>query len=415
MDFNTLIYILAIVFGFYMAWNVGANDVANAMGTSVGSKAISLKQAVLIAAIFEFSGAYLVGSHVTQTIRKGMVDISIFSSIPSHFVLGMLAALIATAIWLHLATYYGLPVSTTHSIVGAVIGFGLVAGGTSAVKWGGVGKIVLSWIVSPIAGGIFAYIIFMFVSKGILQKENPVEELKKKGPFLIGMLGFVLTMSVIYKGLKLKSVSLDTALEVAGLVFVAVAVISYLILKLVKVHTEYDYSQKLDRVEKIFAFMQVITACYVAFAHGSNDVANAVGPLSAIVNVLKEGAVKQNAVVYDWVLALGGAGIAIGVATYGYKVIETVGKKITDISPSRGFSAEFSAATTILICSKLGLPISTTHTLVGAVIGVGFARGIAGLNVKVIRDIVYSWLITLPFTGFLAAILYYVFINIASL
>ncbi len=415
MDFNTIIYILAIVFGFYMAWNVGANDVANAMGTSVGSKAISLKQAVLIAAIFEFSGAYLVGSHVTQTIRKGMVDVSIFSSLPSHFVLGMLAALIATAIWLHLATYYGLPVSTTHSIVGAVIGFGLVAGGTGAIKWGGVGKIVLSWIISPIAGGIFAYIIFMFVSKKILQKENPVEELKKKGPFLIGMLGFILTMSVIYKGLKLKSMSLDKAIEISFLVFIAVSLVSFFLLKMVKTHTEYDYHQKLNRVEKVFAFMQVITACYVAFAHGSNDVANAVGPLSAIVNVLKEGAVKQNAVVYDWVLALGGAGIAIGVATYGYKVIETVGKKITDISPSRGFSAEFSAATTILVCSKLGLPISTTHTLVGAVIGVGFARGIAGINLKVIRDIVYSWLITLPFTGVLSAILYYIFIHAVNL
>lgn len=415
MDFNTIIYILAIVFGFYMAWNVGANDVANAMGTSVGSKAISLKQAVLIAAVFEFSGAYLVGSHVTQTIRKGMVDISIFSSIPSHFVLGMLAALIATAIWLHLATYYGLPVSTTHSIVGAVIGFGLVAGGTNAVKWAGVGKIVLSWVISPIVGGIFAYIIFMFVSKKILQKENPVEELKKKGPFLIGMLGFILTMSVIYKGLKLKSITLDRAIEISFIVFLIVSVISFFLLKMAKSHTEYDYHQKLNRVEKIFAFMQVITACYVAFAHGSNDVANAVGPLSAIVNVLKEGAVKQNAVVYDWVLALGGAGIAIGVATYGYKVIETVGKKITDISPSRGFSAEFSAATTILICSKLGLPISTTHTLVGAVIGVGFARGIAGLNLKVIRDIVYSWLVTLPFTGILSAVLYYIFVHVVNI
>ncbi len=414
MDFNTIIYILAIAFGFYMAWNVGANDVANAMGTSVGSKAISLKQAVLIAAVFEFSGAYLVGSHVTQTIRKGMVDISIFSSIPSHFVLGMLAALIATALWLHLATYYGLPVSTTHSIVGAVIGFGLVAGGTNAIKWAGVGKIVLSWLISPIVGGIFAYIIFMFVSKKILQKENPVEELKKKGPFLIGMLAFVLTMSVIYKGLKLKSMSLDKAVEISFLAFIFITLISFVFLRLAKEHKEYDYHQKLHRVEKIFAFMQVITACYVAFAHGSNDVANAVGPLSAIVNVLKEGAVKQNAVVYDWVLALGGAGIAIGVATYGYKVIETVGKKITDISPSRGFSAEFSAATTILICSKLGLPISTTHTLVGSVIGVGFARGIAGLNLKVIRDIVYSWLVTLPFTGTLSAVLYYIFVHIVT-
>ncbi len=411
MDFNTIIYILAIAFGFYMAWNVGANDVANAMGTSVGSKAVSLRQAVLIAAIFEFTGAYLVGSHVTQTIRKGMVDVSIFSSAPSHFVLGMLAALIATALWLHLATYYGLPVSTTHSIVGAVIGFGLVAGGTTAVKWAGVGKIVLSWIISPIAGGIFAYILFIFVSKSILQRENPVDELKKKGPFLIGLLGFVLSMSVIYKGLKLKSISFNRAIEISFLVFFMVSFVSFLVLRLVKSQRDLEYSEKLERVEKTFAFLQVITACYVAFAHGSNDVANAVGPLSAIVNVLKEGAVKQNAVVYDWVLALGGAGIAIGVATYGYRVIETVGKKITDISPSRGFSAEFSAATTILVCSKLGLPISTTHTLVGAVIGVGFARGIAGLNLRVIRDIVYSWLITLPFTGILSAILYYVFVH----
>ncbi len=415
MDFNTIVFTLAIIFGFYMAWNVGANDVANAMGTSVGSKAISIKQAVLIAAIFEFGGAYLVGSHVTQTIRKGMVDVSIFASVPNHFVLGMLAALIATALWLHLATYYGLPVSTTHSIVGAVIGFGLVSGGMKAVKWGGVGKIVLSWIVSPVAGGILAYLIFMFVSKSILQKENPVEQLKKKGPFLLGMLGFVLTMSIIYKGLKLKSISLSVALGYAAIVMAIVVILSFLFFQRAKIHTEFSYQKKLERVERIFGFMQVLTACYVAFAHGSNDVANAVGPLSAIVNVLKEGFVGQKAVVYDWVLVLGGAGIAIGVATYGYKVIETIGKKITDISPSRGFSAEFAAATTILICSKMGLPISTTHTLVGAVIGVGFAKGIAGINVKIVRDIVSSWLVTLPFTGILSAILYYVFINVAGL
>lgn len=415
MDFNTIVFALAIIFGFYMAWNVGANDVANAMGTSVGSKAISIKQAVLIAAIFEFGGAYLVGSHVTQTIRKGMVDVSIFASVPNHFVLGMLAALIATALWLHLATYYGLPVSTTHSIVGAVIGFGLVSGGMKAVKWGGVGKILLSWVVSPVAGGILAYLIFMFVSKSILQKENPVEQLKKKGPFLLGLLGFVLTMSIIYKGLKLKTISLSVALGYAAIVMVIVIIISFLFFLRAKIHTGLSYQKKLERVERIFGFMQVLTACYVAFAHGSNDVANAVGPLSAIVNVLKNGFVGQNAVVYDWVLVLGGAGIAIGVATYGYKVIETIGKKITDISPSRGFSAEFAAATTILICSKMGLPISTTHTLVGAVIGVGFAKGIAGINVKIVRDIVSSWLVTLPFTGILSAILYYVFINVAGL
>ncbi len=411
MDTHTLYQIafyLTLFFGFYMAWNVGANDVANAMGTSVGSKAITLFQAVLIASIFEFSGAFFVGDRVTSTIRKGIIDITFFSKQPEHLMYGMLAALIATCLWLHLATYKGLPVSTTHSIVGAVIGFGIFTTGVGNIKWVKVVSIVLSWIISPVVGGLLAFFIFFFITRKILYKKYPVRAASKYLPFLISILVMVLTMSLVYKGFKLK-ISFFPALIYSFLAGVISFVSIKIYFRLLWKKSKKDYFKRLSDTEKVFKYMQVVTACYVAFAHGSNDVANAVGPLSAVVAIFNTHKVSPNVPVPSWVLALGGVGIIVGIATYGYKVIKTIGGKITEITPTRGFSAEFGAATTILVCSKLGLPISTTHTLVGAVIGVGFARGIAALDLKVIRDIVVSWFVTIPFTAILTIFIYEIF------
>ncbi len=404
---------LALLAGFYMAWNIGANDVANAMGTSVGSKAVTLKKAILIAAIFEFTGAFFVGSHVTSTISKGIVDPMLFKSVPQEFVLGMLASLLAASIWLQVATYLGWPVSTTHSIVGAVVGFGIVSKGLSAIEWGKLITIVLSWIISPICGAVISYLMFRWVTKYILATEYPAAATRKYAPFLVGMVAFIITLSVVYKGLKLK-LPLPEAIIVAFAVAVVVGLFVKFLVFGVQRSPRGAMRERLLETEELFKYLQLATACFMAFAHGANDVANATGPMAGIFTTITKGIVVSKAYVPAWILFLGGMGIVVGLATWGYRVIETVGKRITHITPSRGFCAEFGCATTVLVCSKLGLPISTTHTLVGSVIGVGMARGLEALNLKVIRQIVNSWIITIPFTAglcvFILAILKAIFL-----
>ena len=411
MDIYTIVGIITVLSGFYMAWTIGANDVANAMGTSVGSKALTLKQAVLVAAIFEFAGAVLVGSSVTNTIRKGMIDPSIFTHSPEVLMFGMLAALLAAAVWLQIATHWGLPVSTTHSIIGAVVGFALIAVGVSGINWGKVLQVVASWLVSPLMGGLIAWAMFVFIRNKILDSVHPLRAVKKYTPYLVFILFFILTLSMVYKGLKNLKLDLGVsqALEVsfaAGLVF---SIISHLYIKHSESKLARKFTQELHLVESIFRKLQIVTACYMAFAHGANDVANSIGPVAAIFSIISSHAVSMKVEVPIWILVLGGAGIVIGLATWGYKVIETIGKKITEMTPSRGFSAEFGAATTVLVCSKMGLPISTTHTLVGSVIGVGMARGLASLNFKVVGSIAFSWIITLPVAGVLSIIFYKIF------
>ncbi len=408
-----IVGIVAIVAGFYMAWNIGANDVANAMGTSVGSKALSLKRAIMVAAVFEFSGAFFVGSHVTGTISKGIVDPMLFKGSPDLFILGMLSALIAAGVWVQIATYLGWPVSTTHSIVGAVVGFGIVTKGLGAIKWGKIITIVLSWVVSPLCGGLISFLMFRWITKNILATEHPARATRKYAPFLMSMVAFIISLSIVYKGLKL-----NLPLAKALLFALAIAVLCWVLTKAMIFRAEHSTSkairERLLETEELFKFLQVATACYMAFAHGANDVANATGPMAGIITTMTKGIVVAKAYVPSWVLLLGGLGIVVGLATWGYKVIETVGKKITHITPSRGFSAEFGCATTVLVCSKLGLPISTTHVLVGSVIGVGFARGVGALNLKVIKNIINSWIITVPFTAgvcvFILAILKAVFL-----
>ncbi|GAB4372201.1 MAG: inorganic phosphate transporter [Deltaproteobacteria bacterium] len=392
----------------YMAWTIGANDVANAMGTSVGSHAITLNQAVLLAALFEFGGAFLVGGHVTDTVRKGIVAPAVFQGHPELFVLGMLSALLAAGIWLHLATYLGLPVSTTHSMIGSITGFGLLVGGPAAVQWGKLGSVVMSWIVSPVAGGIVGWLTFTYIKRTVLATWNPVSAARGIVPILVVPVTVTIVLSVLYKGLK--NLHLDLPPAQALLTSLAAGAAAFVAMRILLVrkysHRPRKRADAFAQVERLFAYLQVGTACSVAFAHGANDVANAIGPFAAIFAVFRSGDLAMKVPVPVWMLGLGGLGIVVGLATWGYRVIETVGKRITAITPSRGFSAEFATAATVLVCSKMGLPISTSHTLVGSVIGVGLARGIAALNLRVILSIINSWLITIPAAAGVTVLLY---------
>ncbi|MDE3047228.1 MAG: inorganic phosphate transporter [Verrucomicrobiota bacterium] len=464
METITLIQILTLSLGFYMAWNIGANDVANAMGTSVGSKALTLKKAVFLAAILEFSGAYFVGSSVSETIQKGIVEPSVFQSDPMIFVFGMMGSLLATGALLQIASYFGLPVSTTHAIVGAVLGFGLCIGGPSAIHWSTLGWIASSWILSPVLSGIVSYAIFSLIQRKILFALDPIEASQKLTPFFIFLCVAIAVLSLVYHGLNLhlsiwmaislsctagllaawisrpfilritepavqlnngfhpyQAVSLEKALHHLQRVHLSNRNLSYsqeisqIVTRVqslndtVKKTTPELYSSHhhYHGVEKIFIVLQIISACLVAFAHGANDVANAIGPVAAVLDVLKHRMLSGTSAVPSWLLALGGGGIVIGLATWGWRVIETIGHKITELTPTRGFSAEFGAAFTILLASKMGLPISTTHALIGAVLGVGLARGLKALNLQTIKEIVVSWMVTIPLCALFSILTFY--------
>ena len=409
-DYGLVLLVLACLFGFFMAWGVGANDVANAMGTSVGSRALTIKQAILIAMVFEFAGAYLAGGQVTETIKSGIVDASMIS--PNLMVLGMMSALLAAGTWLLVASTKGWPVSTTHSIVGAVIGFAAVGVSMDAVHWGGVGPIVASWVISPVLSGVVAFGVFMSVQKLIIDTETPFANAKRYVPVYMFLTGFMVSIMTVTKGLKHVGLHLSGGegfLLSAG-IGVLVMLIGIALLSRIKIDVEADKSFHFASVEKVFAVLMIFTACSMAFAHGSNDVANAVGPLAAIVGVIQSGGemVGAKAALPAWVLLLGAIGIVVGLATYGYKVIATIGKEITELTPSRGFAAELATATTVVGASAIGLPVSTTHTLVGAVLGVGLARGIGALNLGVIGKIFMSWLITLPVGAALSIFFFFI-------
>jgi PiT family inorganic phosphate transporter len=412
----TIILVVAVLGGLYMAWTIGANDVANAMGTSVGSGALTLVGAIVVAGALEFAGAVLVGSHVTETISKGIIDISLFDPAgalgedgPLILALGMLSALFGAALWLHLATHLGLPVSTTHSIVGAVIGIGIVSFGLGGVRWGALGGIVGSWLVSPLLGGLLSFFSFFVIRRLILRNDDPVAATKRIAPYLVGIVVAVMVLSFIYKVLSNRT-TVPPALLALVLAAMAGTIAGAMVRLLVRRSGPANGASPYDYVERIFAYLQIATACFVAFAHGANDVANAIGPLASVVSLYQSGftAVASKVGVPLWVLVLGGAGIVLGVATYGYKVIATIGREITEITPTRGFCAEFGAATTVLIASSLGLPISTTHTLVGGVIGIGFAQGIGALNMAMVRSIVNSWVATVPVAAAVSALIFIV-------
>jgi len=408
---STILIAMAVIFGLFMAWGIGANDVANAMGTSVGSGALTFKQAVYIAAIFELAGAILAGGEVTATIRKGIIDVSSLGSTPELLVYGMLASLLAAGIWLMVATRMGWPVSTTHSIVGAIVGFGAVGIGMEAVQWGKVGTIAMSWVTSPLMAGAIAFALFRSIQKLIIDTDDPLEKAKKYVPYYIFMVGFIIAMVTLLKGLKHVGVNLpfEQNLLYATLIGIIVALIGTVMIKRLKFTKKEDKKFHYTNMEKIFGVLMIFTAIAMAFAHGSNDVANAIGPVAAVVGIVQSGGdILSKSATPIWILMLGGIGIVIGLATYGHKVIATVGSGITELTPSRGFAATLGAATTVVVASGTGLPISTTHTLVGAVLGVGLARGIGALNIGVIQTIFLSWIVTLP-AGAILSILFFFF------
>ncbi|HSW86709.1 MAG TPA: inorganic phosphate transporter [Rhabdochlamydiaceae bacterium] len=468
MEVEVVLKILVLVVGFYMAWNIGANDVSNAMGTSVGSGALTLKRAVVLAAILEFAGAYFVGGNVSETMQKGLIDTEMFTSEPMLLVLGMCAALLGTSIWLQVASYFGWPVSTTHAIVGAILGFGALIGGSEAIQWEQTGSIAASWVISPVLSGLVSFLFFNFVQRKILFAMNPMEATKKLIPFLIFIVFGTFTLSLIFNGLDNLNFTINFAgaFAIATLVGLFTSLIAYILvrriptpescplplshhlpqnvvsldkamkhLQRVRVATYDETHSKVSQiltevktlsqrlrdegsfsartseysvVEKLFAYLQILSACFVAFAHGANDVANAIGPVAAVLDIIKNGVISDTAVIPSYLLIFGGLGIVIGLATWGWRVIMTIGKKITELTPTRGFCAEFGAAVTILIASKLGLPVSTTHCLVGAVLGVGLARGIKAINLNMVRDIILSWIVTIPASAAMSIGIYFV-------
>ena len=412
LEYGSFFLITGCVFGFFMAWGIGANDVANAMGTSVGARALTLFQAILVACIFEFAGAYLAGGEVTSTIRKGIIDPNILSGSPDLLIYGMLSSLLAAGLWLLIASYYGWPVSTTHSIVGAIVGFAAVGISINAVEWNKVTTIASSWVVSPLLAGTISFLIFKSVQILILDTDDPFAKAKKYVPGYMFLVGFVIAMVTFLKGLK--HVGFDLSFQ-QSIIFstafgIVIALLGIAFLRRVENVSKQRGDVVFDGVERVFAVLMVFTACAMAFAHGSNDVANAVGPLAAVASIVQSGGeIAAASVLPWWILLLGGSGIVAGLIMLGYRVIETVGKNITELTPSRGFAAELAAATTVVLASGTGLPISTTHTLVGAVLGVGLARGISAVNAGVVGRIFLSWIITLPVGAGLSIIIFSIF------
>ena len=399
---------IAGVLALYMAWAIGANDVTNAMGTSVGSGALTIRHAIVVAALLEFLGAFLAGGHVTDTVRKGMIDMDMVSQ--DQLICGMLAALASAATLLMGATWLGLPVSTTHSIVGAIVGFGAVGIGMDVVNWPKVGQIVVSWLSSPLLAGVIAFGIFQFTRKMILDRSKPLEQVRKLGPYFFFFVFFVIGLVTLFKGLKNLNLDLNLPEALLGSALLGLLGAGLGAFFISRVGTqESDSKHRFDQVERVFVVLQILTACAVAFAHGSNDVANSIGPLAAITSAVSGNELATKAPVAPWMLAIGGVGIVVGLATWGYRVMEPVGKRITELTPSRGFAAELAAATTIVLASRLGIPVSTTHTLVGAVLGVGLARGIGAIDLRVVGSIIASWVATLPIAAGLSVFFYYFF------
>ncbi len=409
-NYGNVLIILAIIFGTFMAWGIGANDVANAMGTSVGSGAVTIKQAIIIAVIFEFAGAILAGGEVTATIRKGILDAALFTNEPHLLVYGMLASLLAAGMWLLIASSFGWPVSTTHSIVGAIVGFGAVGVGVDAVAWNKVFQIVISWIASPILAGVISFILFRSLQNLIIDTKHPFDNAKKYVPYYMFLVGFIVSLVTIFKGLKHVGVSFDTFTSYLLAIGVGLLVTMIGTFLIRKIHLDPDENKDFyyASMERVFGVLMIITAAAMAFAHGSNDVANAIGPLAAIYSVVESGGlIGAKSALPIWILLVGGAGIVIGLITYGHKVIATIGTGITQLTPSRGFAATLAAAATVVIASGTGIPVSTTQVLVGAVLGVGLARGMAALDTRVINKIFLSWIVTLPAGAFMSILFFF--------
>ncbi len=401
MSGEYLILIVGYAFGFYMAWNIGANDVANSMASAVGAKAITIRQAVFIAGILNVVGAVFIGSHVTNTIRKGIVSTEILSD-PHLALVGALSALLAAALWVSFATWKSLPVSTTHSIVGAMIGFGVMAGGMHVINWPKLGAVVLSWIISPLFSLLIAYVVFKLIVRLVLSRSHTFLAALQMSPLFIGAAGFVVVLSFLFKtplGKKF-SVSLPMALVAAFMIAILIGYVGRMLLK------KFVVDKGDAGAEEIFRRIQIGTSCYVALAQGANDVANAIGPLAVIYFLVKTGGVGAKVPVPVFLLLFGGVGIAVGISMAGYRVMKTLGTKITTLTNTRGFSVDFAAATTVLLASKLGLPVSTTHAAVGGVLGVGLARGMEAVNFRIVFQIMVYWVLTVPAAALTSMILF---------
>jgi PiT family inorganic phosphate transporter len=395
------ILIVGYIFGFYMAWNIGANDVANSMASAVGAKAITIRQAIFIAAILNVVGATFIGSHVTNTIRKGIVSTDILTD-PQLALAGALAALLAAALWVSFATWRSLPVSTTHSIVGSMIGFGVMAGGWEVINWHKLLAVVASWVISPIFSMLIAYVVFKIIVRFILARKNAFELAIKLSPLFIGSACFIIVLSFLFKtplGKRL-AMGMPTALMSAFITAFLLGGLGRLLIR------RLVHRNALTTVEEIFRRIQIGTSCYVALAQGANDVANAIGPLAVIYFLVKTGSVGATVPVPIFLLLFGGVGIACGIWMAGHRVMTTIGTKITTLTNTRGFCVDFSAATTVLLASKMGLPVSTTHAAVGGVMGVGFARGIEAVNFRIILHIMIYWVLTVPAAAITSMILF---------
>ena len=404
-----LILISSAILGFFTAYGVGANDVANAMGTSVGSKVLTIKQAVLVAAVFEFLGAFLAGGGVTQTIRKGVIDPALFDGNLEVLIYGMISALFAAGTWLLVASLRGWPVSTTHTIVGAIVGFGIYALGINEINWTVVGNIGLSWITSPLSSALVAGLFYYICKTYIIDNDS-----KFKGLIIriyIFLAGFAIALITVTKGLK--NIFKQQELFVSFQESVLVSAIAALLFTFIFYYfSKAKLKQSVDS-ESQFAYLMIFTSCAVAFAHGSNDVANAIGPLAAI-NQATNQLLNQPYTLETplWILFLGATGIVIGLATLGYRVMKTIGENIVKLTPSKGFSAQLAAALTVVIASQLDMPVSTTHTLVGAVIGIGLVEGASAINFNSVRTIVLSWVVTLPAGALLSIAFLELFTNL---
>ncbi len=409
MIINPLL-VMALLAAFYMAVNIGANDVANSMGTSVGSGALTIRKAVIVAGVCTFVGAVLLGVYVTDTIRKGIIDPAAFAPNPNLLIYGMIAVLLGAGAWVSIATYLKLPVSTTHSIVGALIGFGLLGAGIQGIQWKIVGAIMLSWFISPIGGAGISYLLFTIIKRKILDTPSPLAAAKRVGPFFVSLVLFVIGLAVVFGVSKrlLWSLHFSYVLGIAAAIAIVGGLASYIFLARYALGENDEY----EEMEELAKPLEILSASYVGLAQGANDVANSIGPIAAILAVMETQKVTMQVPVPLWVLVLGGIGLVIGISTWGYRVMETIGKKITEVTPTRGFSAEFGAATVVIICSRLGMPISTTHATVGSVVGVGMARGIGAINLRVIGKIGISWLVTLPVSALFTMVIYKVLIAV---
>ena len=413
LEHKILFIFIAALLGFYMTWGIGANDVANAMGTAVGAGGVTIKQTIIIAVVFEFLGAIIAGAHVTNTLQKDIIHLDSVMDKPEMLVFGMMSALLASSIWIMIASSYGWPVSITHTVIGAIVGFGLIGIGISAINWGMLGQILIGWVLSPFLSGVLALTMMGIINKQIMRQPKPVERALIFAPYLVFLLGFPVSMATFYKGVEI----LNFKLSLFGTVAVSLVIsgfAAYLAkhwIGEIKLEEYEEPELQRSNVEMIFAPLMLFAAAAIAFSHGANDVANGMGPIALIVAIIQsDGNISQMstdvASIPIWILLLGGIGITVGLVTMGYRVMRTIGRKITELTPSRGFCATLASAITIILATRIGFPVSTTQIAVGAVIGVGMYRSMESVDFRVVSSIVVTWLVTFPASLILSAMFY---------